>query len=199
MGWVLGLGLVAVAILNLFFVHRVQVSHNAMAPTLLAGEEALVWRRGERDMGDVVVCQHPGRPGQYVIGRVVGKPGMRVEAPNGQLQIEGTRVDRDIRRDDVRFYDAVLDRTSTMVYGIEHLGNTDHEFFIRKDDHLRLRPTLVKEGLYVLADNRSVRGNDSRDFGPVKQATCIGEVFMRLRPNPDDPNDLGHGWFDWIR
>lgn len=199
LGWVLGIGLVAAGILSLFFVARVQVAHNAMAPTLLAGEEALVWRRATPDMGDVVVCKRPDRLGTYAMGRVIGKPGMLVDSPRGQLRIAGTVVDQDIQDQSLRFYDTQLDRTDTMVFGIEKLGNTDHQFFIRKDDKLHIRPTEVTAGLYLLADNRSLRGQDSRDFGPVDPSTCIGQVFMRLRPNPDDPNDLGHGWLDLLR
>lgn len=197
LGWTIGLGLVAIAILFLFFVHRVRVSHNAMAPTLLAGEEALVWRNADIEMGDVVVCEHPGRRGEFVIGRVVAKPGMRIESPRGQLTVSDTRADVDYQGT-VRFYDTVLDRTDTMRSGVETLGNTEHRFFIRKDDHLRIRPTEVSKGPYLLADNRSVRGNDSRQFGPVDVETCIGQVFMRLWPNDDDPNDLGHGYLEWI-
>lgn len=193
-GWVLGLGLVAIGILFFFFVKPVEITHNGMAPTLLAGEEALIWRHSTPDMGDIVVCEHPARPGEYVMGRVVGKPGMLVSSPRGQLTIAGTTVDQDIRTENFRFYDAVLDRTSTMIYGIEHLGNTDHQFFIRKDDVLHIRPEKVTRGLYLLGDNRSLRGNDSRDFGPVNPVTCIGQVFMRLRTNPQDPNNLGHHW-----
>lgn len=198
LGWVVGLGLVAVAILYLFFIRAVQVGHNGMAPTLLAGEQAVLWRDADIEMGDIALCEHPGRKGRFVMGRVVGKRGMRIEAPRGQLQIEGSTVDRDIQGD-LRFFDTTADRTVTMVRGVEILGNTEHQYFIRKDDHLRLRPTEVTAGLYLLGDNRSNRADDSRAFGEVDPDECIGTVFMRLRPNPDDPNELGHGWLQWIK
>jgi signal peptidase I len=196
--WVLAIGLLVAAILNLFFVDVVQVTHNAMAPTLVAGEQAFVWRSAEASMGNVMVCEHPAQPGHFVIGRVVGKPGMRIEAPQGQLTIAGTRVDKDIEGT-TRFYDVLQDRTDTMQHGVATMGNTQHRFFQRQDHTLRIRPVEVQRGLYLLGDNRSHPHNDSRTFGEVDPATCLGRVFMRFRPAPEDPNDLDHGWFEWIR
>lgn len=196
--WVMAIGLLVAAVLNLFFVDVVQVTHNAMAPTLLAGEQAFVWRSAEPRMGDVMVCEHPGQPGHFVIGRVVAKPGMRVEAPRGQLTISGSQVGVDIQGT-TRFYDVLQDRTDQMQHGVATMGNTQHRFFQREGHALRVRPVDVERGLYLIGDNRSHPHNDSRTFGEVAPATCLGRVFMRFRPSPDDPNDLDHGWFDWIR
>jgi signal peptidase I len=196
--WVLAIGLLAAAVLNLFFVDVVQVTHNAMAPTLVAGEQAFVWRSAEPSMGTIMVCEHPGQPGRYVIGRVIGKPGMRIESPRGQLTISGSTTDLDFQ-DTRRFYDALQDRTEQMRHGVETLGNTEHPFFIREGYELRIRPVEVQRGLYLLGDNRSHPHNDSRTFGEVDPDTCLGRVFMRFRPDPDDPNDMDHGWFDWVR
>jgi signal peptidase I len=196
--WTAAIALTASAVLNLFFVDVVQVTHNAMAPTLVAGEQALVWRRSDPAMGRVMVCEHPGHPGQLIIGRVVGKRGMRIEAPRGTLTVAGTHQDTDITGT-MRFYDALQDRTDTMRFGMAKLGNTEHRFFQREDHTLRIDPLEVRSGLYLLGDNRSHPHNDSRTFGEVDPESCRGRVFMRLRPNPDDPNDMGHGWFDWVK
>lgn len=196
--WVLALTVLAAGILNVLFVTHVPINHDAMAPTLLRGERALLWRDAEPDAGDVVVCEHPGHSGRYVMGRVVGTPGMRLKSERGeQLWIDGETAAYDIR-EDVRFEDAPRDVETTMQYGIETIGNTEHEFFRAKDDRFRLRPTKVNEGLFLLSDNRTYRGEDSRTFGEVDPSTCIGQVFMRLKPAAEAPAELDHGWLDLI-
>lgn len=46
-----------------------------MAPTLLPGDWALVVARRRYDRGDVVVVEHPGRPGYELVKRLTGVPG----------------------------------------------------------------------------------------------------------------------------
>lgn len=42
--------------------------------------------------GDVVIFTHPSRPGLFLIKRVIGLPGERVSAENGQISINGRVV-----------------------------------------------------------------------------------------------------------
>lgn len=49
-----------------------------MAPTLLPGDWVLVVTPGEYRRGDVVVVEHPGRPGYEMVKRLVGVPGDRI-------------------------------------------------------------------------------------------------------------------------
>jgi signal peptidase I len=46
-----------------------------MAPTLLPGDWALVVARRSYARDDVVVIEHPGRPGYEIVKRLVGVPG----------------------------------------------------------------------------------------------------------------------------
>lgn len=57
---------------------RVQIEGVSMAPTLVPGDWALVAapRRFSRD--DVVVVEHPERPGYEMVKRLIGVPGDRV-------------------------------------------------------------------------------------------------------------------------
>ena len=46
-----------------------------MAPTLAPGDWALVATPSSYARGDVVVVEHPGRPGFEMVKRIVGVPG----------------------------------------------------------------------------------------------------------------------------
>src|SRR5262245_21548520 len=102
--WVLGFLSIVVAIMSLFFVDRYAVGHNAMAPTMLVGENVLAWREHGAEFGDVVVCPHPNGEGQFVIGRVVAREGAVVTADRGTLLINGETPERDVG-ETVTFYD----------------------------------------------------------------------------------------------
>jgi signal peptidase I len=196
LAFIAGVLLVVGAILRIFFVDLAVVGHNAMAPTLIAGDEILVWR-GVPDFGDVTICQHPGDPSRLVIGRLVGKPGMTLDTQGGQLRIDRRILERD-RMGEVRFRDGVNDRTDEMNYGLLKLGNTEHHYFERQRYNFTFRPVTIGDGVWLLSDNRSYPGEDSRSFGEVDIETCIGDVFMRLQPSPDPGSDLEYGWLDII-
>jgi signal peptidase I len=49
-----------------------------MAPTLLPGDWALIVTPRRYRRGDVVVVEHPGRPGYEMVKRVLGAPGDRI-------------------------------------------------------------------------------------------------------------------------
>jgi nickel-type superoxide dismutase maturation protease len=71
----------------------VEVSGASMAPTLLPGDWALAVRPGRLRRGDVVVVEHPRRPGLEMVKRIVAAPGElasdgRILAP-GEWWVEG--------------------------------------------------------------------------------------------------------------
>lgn len=195
--WVFGIAAVVAAVFQIFWVDMAVVGHNAMAPTLVAGDRVLMWRDPTVEMGDILICAHPSRPGEFVMGRVVGKTGMQIDTNRGQLRIAGTTVDRDFRGT-YSFMDTTLGRPEQMRYGIEKMGNTDHAFFERERSRFEIRPREVRKGIFLLSDNRTYPQQDSRVFGDVDPSTCIGEVFMRLIPSKEQsmPEGLQHGYAD---
>jgi nickel-type superoxide dismutase maturation protease len=54
---------------------RVEIEGGSMAPTLAPGDWALVATPSSYARGDVVVVEHPGRPGFEMVKRIVGAPG----------------------------------------------------------------------------------------------------------------------------
>ncbi len=196
--WVAGFLLVVGGVLHYFFVERIQITHSAMAPTLLYGEQALLWKGAGLEWGDIAVCEHPSQPGVWVVGRVVGTPGTELKAgPGGQIVVDGHNIDRDWKGE-VEFYDPVEDRAERMRYGTQKFGDyAEYEFFIRKKGRFTMRPTKVRDGLFLLSDNLTAVGHDSRYFGEVDPARCRGQIFMRWKPAEEDFG-LGHGYLDWL-
>ena len=54
---------------------HVEIEGGSMAPTLAPGDRALVATPSRFDRGDVVVVEHPGRPGYEMVKRLTGVPG----------------------------------------------------------------------------------------------------------------------------
>ncbi len=198
--WVVGILLVFVAVMRIFFVDMAVVGHNGMAPTMEAGDTILIWRHGEpKDLGDITICDHPVNAGELVMGRVVGKPGMVVEADSRhRLVVAGSIPDIDWQGSD-HFVDTVEGTEDDYRRGVAVFGNVDHLLWVRDGAEFRMRSVEVQEGeIFLLGDNRTYVGQDSRYFGTIDPATCHGTVFMRLVPASDSPNDLGNGYLDII-
>jgi len=70
---------------------RVVVRGRSMEPALLPGERVLFDRLAYREApprrGDVVLAQHPERPGLRIVKRVVGVPGDTVELDGGSRRL----------------------------------------------------------------------------------------------------------------
>lgn len=197
-GVLLAILALVVGVLRLFFVDPVTVAHNAMAPTLIHGDLVLLWRGAAVNHGDIVVCRHPHED-RYVMGRVMGTNGMAISSLRGQLAINGTVPAHDYRGT-IPFFDTTTERIVTMRWGIEELGNNSHYFFEQDGRTLRVREVGAVRGIHLVGDNRAYQDEDSRDFGDVDPATCIGDVFFRLRPaeGVDLGTEIDHGWFEFL-
>jgi signal peptidase I len=67
-----------------------------MMPTLMPGDWALAVERPRYRLGDVVVVEHPGRPGYEMVKRLLGLPGQRVgerDLAADEFWVEGDRAD----------------------------------------------------------------------------------------------------------
>ncbi len=189
---------IVAGVLKAFFVDLVVINDDRMAPTMLAGEQVLLWRGSDPEYGRVVVCAHPAVAGQLVIGRIVARAGMEVSVGRDALAINGRPPDRDWRGT-FTFDDPELTRPVNMRWGIEELTGVEHEFMAREDYRMNFRTVRVGGGkLYLMSDYRSMTGHDSRSFGVVDASTCIGHVFMRWKPAEGRSGEppLDHGYLD---
>ena len=85
--WLFILGILTIfacALLRLIFIEVAVVGHNAMAPTLLASDELILWRTQDIALEDVVMCAHPQRPQDWVVGRVVALKGQSLRVTKTQ-------------------------------------------------------------------------------------------------------------------
>jgi nickel-type superoxide dismutase maturation protease len=62
---------------------RVEINGSSMSPTLLPGDWALAVSPGRLRRGDVVVVEHPERPGVELVKRLTGLPDDL--APDGRI------------------------------------------------------------------------------------------------------------------
>jgi len=188
---------IAAAAIKYFFVDVAIVGHNGMAPTLVAGDQIAIWRTQELNIGDVTVCLDPRSPGRRVIGRVVGKPGFEVLSSRGQLSVNGEIGDVNYEGM-MHFNDTLNARVEEMQYGTAKLGNVEHKFFLRKNQQFAMRTIRIKLGLFLLGDNRTYVAEDSRYYGEVDPATCLGSVFMILKPAEPTGDEIKHKWLSIV-
>jgi nickel-type superoxide dismutase maturation protease len=75
---------------------RIEIQGASMVPTLLPGDQALAVTGRRARRGDVVVVEHPGRPGYEMVKRVTAGPGESVgerTLDDDEYWIEGDRAD----------------------------------------------------------------------------------------------------------
>lgn len=196
----LAVTVIALVVVRILFVEVVAVQDNGMAPTLVYGDEIWMWKGAGVDMADVVVCPHPARPEELVIGRAIAFAGHTVHTDmNGQLYVDDDRTATEYEGSS-RFYDDTRDKEFQMKNGvINYGGQHDHAFFIQQGDVFSLRENSVEHGVYLLGDNRSERSFDSREFGEVDPETCLGQVFMIWQPAPSRDDDVDHHMLEWVQ
>ena len=110
-----------------------------------------------------------------------------------QLLINGEPPDVDLRGE-YEFYDTTRRNSARMAWGIEDILDHEHLFMQAKRRAPSMRPHRVSGGLFLMSDNRSHYGEDSRSFGEVSPDTCVGTIFLRLMPG-DGQSPTDHGPF----
>ena len=171
-------------LLRYFFITPVVITDDGMAPTILAGETVLMWKTTETpEFGDILVCRHPRSTG-YVVGRFIARPGMVISANRGSMRIDGHAPDRNLQRT-MNFTMHGETRPRQVIIGSEVVGIYDHPFMQDAQLGYRARDIRVRDGIFLMGDNRLPHSFDSRTYGVVDPTTCVGHVFMRWRTAPN--------------
>ena len=190
-------------VIRVFYVKIVTVGDNSMAPTLLAGEEVVVWKLGAIEVGDVALCEKPVRRGaqEFVVARVVAQRGQQIGTTNsGSLIVSGRTWPTEIQRQ-VRFHDSRRRRDDTLWLGEEVLFGHTHSVLVHRTPPTTIHERESVSGFYLLGDNRTT-SNDSRAYGAAVPERCIGRVVMRwstvAATDIDDDIHRTHHAFDRI-
>lgn len=185
------------AIVYFVFFRIAVVGTNNMAPSVIAGEKVLLYETQDFNLGDIVICEHPGVDGQFVMGRVVGRPGdkLQMHPRTGHLSLNGESFMKD-HRGEIDFTDATRQETYRVKWGVEKIGMNvdDHFYFERPGYGFQVRDIVLEQGLFLLSDNRGITEEDSRSFGPVPALRCKGKIVFRLTPSPLRPQEIPIPW-----
>ena len=139
-----------------------RIPTESMVPTLMVQDRLLVnklaYDINAPNRGDIAVFENQQGLKDPLIKRVIALPGETVELREGDLYVNGDRLDEPYLRR--RTCDRAMPITCT--FG----------------------PTKIpKDHYFMMGDNRT-RSVDSRYFGPVPEQDIIGEALVRFWP-PD--------------
>lgn len=149
MGLLAGLGVVAVALLIVFFliIGVSRVDGDSMLPTLINGQ-TLVFFRLERNFerGDIVAVDMPN--GDYYVKRIIGLPGDVIDIHDGEVFLNGQQLTEPY------IQGSTYPTSNMVVYPI----------------------TVTENKVFVLGDNRE-HSIDSRAVGLVSMVAIPGKIL----------------------
>lgn len=171
----IGSALVIAILIKTFLFQAFYIPSESMKPTLNVGDRVLVnklsYRMHDVNRGDIVVFTTP--PGaedangsiQDLVKRVIGLPGDTLQTHDGHVLINGRELNEPY-----------------LVKGITTCAPNTSEATCAD-----FGPKKVPAGdVFVMGDNRPA-SKDSRFFGPIKESSIVGRVFIRIWPL----NDIG--------
>jgi signal peptidase I len=156
------------------FADHYHVPSGSMEPTLAVKDHILVDKRAyglrlpfsetwltERapSRGDVVVFSHP-LSGDTMVKRLVGVPGDTVVLSEGQLWLNGARVEQ-VLADGAR---------------LERLPGAAHPLNVAEDQGPDFGPVSVPRGHYLMLGDHRGNSADSRSWGLVPRARLLGRA-----------------------
>lgn len=144
-----------------FLIQPFYVKGASMEPNFYDNEylvvDELSYRVSHPNRGDVIVIRSPRNESDFLIKRVIGLPGERVDIMNGEVNIFNDAFPSGITLDESAYLDARVKTNGTFDVT---LG--DNEYF-------------------VLGDNRD-SSLDSRYFGSITRREIIGRAWVRAWP-----------------
>jgi signal peptidase I len=159
----------------------------SMAPTLAAGDWLILWRATPPGFGDLVLCPDPEDPAEVFVGRIAaeGSDTLSVDE-RGSLTVNEVRMKSE-HACDPHLFVVAHPRTGDeieMRCDIEALGGVRHSRAL-VPENAPLKPGILNKrpvepgSVYLISDNR-LFPFDSRDFGPLPQASCKERIAFRL-------------------
>lgn len=155
------LGAALFLVVYVFLFRPFQVSGQSMFPNFKDKEYILtnliVLRFQNLHLGDVVVFKAPVDQEKDYIKRVIGVAGDRVSIQNGEVYLNGAK----------------LDESAYLKPDVQTYGGS----FLREGQEV----TVPQNSYFVLGDNRAY-SSDSREWGFVSKRIIIGKSFFAYWP-----------------
>ena len=192
MSWIvpIAIGLLLALLIKQFAFQFVRVDGPSMQPNLQNNERVVCLKQAKIHRGSVVVFDANGVDPQVsvkteYVKRVIGLPGDTVEAKNGNLYVNGKKVDQS--------YISKSERSSGTGTWTLHSISQENSWVLHNGAY------KVQKGEYfVLGDHRSV-SNDSRYWGFVPKSKIVGVVkvgfWNRTQPAKNNINQQWKHFF----
>jgi len=170
-GIILVVVVLSTVVLRTFVVQSFYIPSGSMLPTLQVGDRIIVdklsYRFHDPQRGDIVVFARPPLEDQLytdLVKRVVGLPGETISSNNGEVYIDGKRLDEPWLPSGGQSYTGAL------------AGGDAHPQFDLPG------PVKIPPGeYYVMGDNRR-NSEDSRFFGPISKSLIVGRAVAVVWP-----------------
>lgn len=188
MSWIvpIAIGLLLALLIKQFAFQFVRVDGPSMQPNLQNNERVVCLKQAKIHRGSVVVFDANGVDPQVsvkteYVKRVIGLPGDTVEAKNGNLYVNGKKVDQS--------YISKSERSSGTGTWTLHSISQENSWVLHNGAY-----KVPKGEYFVLGDHRSV-SNDSRYWGFVPKSKIVGVVKVGLwnRTQPAK-NNINQQW-----
>lgn len=192
MSWIVPIAIgLLLALLNKQFAFQfVRVDGPSMQPNLQNNERVVCLKQAKIHRGSVVVFDANGVDPQVsvkteYVKRVIGLPGDTVEAKNGNLYVNGKKVDQS--------YISKSERSSGTGTWTLHSISQENSWVLHNGAY-----KVPKGEYFVLGDHRSV-SNDSRYWGFVPKSKIVGVVkvgfWNRTQPAKNNINQQWKHFF----
>lgn len=192
MSWIvpIAIGLLLALLIKQFAFQFVRVDGPSMQPNLQNNERVVCLKQAKIHRGSVVVFDANGVDPQVsvkteYVKRVIGLPGDTVEAKNGNLYVNGKKVDQS--------YISKSERSSGTGTWTLHSISQENIWVLHNGAY-----KVPKGEYFVLGDHRSV-SNDSRYWGFVPKSKIVGVVkvgfWNRTQPAKNNINQQWKHFF----
>lgn len=192
MSWIvpIAIGLLLALLIKQFAFQFVRVDGPSMQPNLQNNERVVCLKQAKIHRGSVVVFDANGVDPQVsvkteYVKRVIGLQGDTVEAKNGNLYVNGKKVDQS--------YISKSERSSGTGTWTLHSISQENSWVLHNGAY-----KVPKGEYFVLGDHRSV-SNDSRYWGFVPKSKIVGVVkvgfWNRTQPAKNNINQQWKHFF----
>jgi signal peptidase I len=149
----------------------------AMLPTVTVNDTVLIQRGRRPNFGELARCSNPLVSGSFVVGRVFGRAGDRVEITEGHVVTNGQVLKARHACPAVTMQHPVTENLITLNCGVAETGAWSFSYLTSDTLSGGNHATVVEAGkVYLVSDNR-VMHQDARDFGLVDETTCEHVVY----------------------